>query len=207
MSNYFSFGYITHQDFKELYEMKGFIVVRQKISSFSPLLDRVQFRFFWRNIKKLIGNKPIQKTVIEDGYVKVSGSAVMDGLVTKRVDSHFQEDDQNDFDKDLLSYFERILILCHQRGIKVVTLMIPTTDYYLKHAEKYVTRAALYEKVFSNPKYSPHIYRHLDYLDLYAKDHDLFVDGEHLNHDGAAAFSRLIAPELSKVMEEIKKGP
>ena len=45
-SNYFSYGYITHQDFKELYKMKGFIVVSQKISSFSPLLDKAQFRFF-----------------------------------------------------------------------------------------------------------------------------------------------------------------
>jgi hypothetical protein len=205
MSNYFSFGYITHQDFKELYEMKGFIVVRQKISSCSPLLDRVQFRFFWRNIKKLIGNKPIQKTVIEDGYVKVSGSAVMDGLVAKRVDSHFQEDDQNDFDKDLLSYFERILILCHQRGIKVVTLMIPTTDYYLKHAEKYITKDVLYEKVLTNPKFSPYLYKHLDYLDLYAKDHALFIDADHLNHKGATVFSEQIALELAKVMEQIRQ--
>jgi hypothetical protein len=205
MSNYFSHGYITHQDFRELYKMKGFIVVMQKISSFSPLLDRVQFRFFWRNMKKLIRNKPIQKTAIEDGYVKVSGSAVMDGLVAKRVDSHFQEDDQNDFDKDLLSYFERILILCHQRGIKVVTLMIPTTDYYLKHAEKYITKDVLYEKVLTNPKFSPYLYKHLDYLDLYAKDHALFIDADHLNHKGATVFSEQIASELAKVMEQIRQ--
>jgi hypothetical protein len=83
--------------------------------------------------------------------------------------------------------------------------MTPVTDYYLKHAEKYVTKAELYEKVFSNPKFNPYIYKHLDYLDLYAEDHTLFVDGEHLNHEGATAFSRLIASELSRVMEEIEK--
>jgi len=205
MSNYFTYGYITHQDFKELYKMKGFIVVRQKISSFSPLLDKVQFRFFWRNMKKLIRNQPIQKTVIEDGYVRVPGSAVMEGLVAKRVDTHFQENDKNDFDVDLLSYFERILILCHQRGIKVVTLMIPMTDYYLKHAEKYMTKAALDEKILTNPKFSPYIYKHLDYLDLYAKDHALFIDADHLNYKGATVFSERIASELSKVMEQIQK--
>jgi hypothetical protein len=207
LSNYFNYGYITYQDFKELYKMKGSIVLRQKISSISPLLEKAQFRFFWRNMKKLIRNQPIQKTVIEDGYVKVSGSAVMEGLVARRVDTHFQKGDQDEFDKDLLFYFERILILCHQRGIKVVALMIPTTDYYLKQAEKYMTKDVLYEKVLMNPKYRPYIYRHLDYLDLYAKNHDFFIDADHLNYQGATVFSERIASELSKVMEEIHQKP
>jgi hypothetical protein len=207
MSNYFNYGYITPEDFKELCKTKGSIVVRQKISSLSPLLERVQFRFFWRNMKKWIRNQPIQKTVIEDGYVKVSGSAVREGLVPNRVDSHFQRGEPDDFDKDLLFYFERILILCHQRGIKVVALMIPMTDYYLKHAEKYITKDVLYEKILKNPKFNPYIYKNLDYLDFYAKDHSLFIDMDHLNHKGATVFSERIASELSKVMEEIHQKP
>ena len=205
LSNYFSYGYITHQDFKELYKMKGFTVVSQKISSFSPLLDRVQLKFFQKNIKKLIRNQPIQKTVMENGYIRVLGSGVTEGLAERRVHSHFDKNNKDDFDKDLLSYFERILILCHQRGVKVVTLMIPTTDYYIKHAEKYMTKAALDEKVLTNPKFNPYIYKHLDYLSLFAKDHALFIDGDHLNHEGATVFSERIASELSKVMEQIQK--
>jgi Uri superfamily endonuclease len=204
-SNYFSYGYITHQDFKELYKMKGFIMVRQKISSFSPLLDIGQFKTFWRNVRKWIRNQPIQKTIVEDGYIRFPGSAVMEGLAERRVNVHFQENNKNDFDKDLLSFFERILVLCHQRGVKVVTLMIPMTDYYLKHAEKHMTKAALYEKVLTNPQYSPYIYKHLDYLDLYAKDHPLFINEDHLNHEGATVFSERIASELSKIMEQIQK--
>lgn len=203
LSNYFNYGYITHQDFKELYKMKGSIMVRQKISSISPLLEKVQFRFFWRNMKKWIRNQPIQKAVIEDGYVKVSGSADMEGLVARRIDSHFQRGDQDDFDKNLLYYFEKILILCHQRGIKLVTLTIPMTDYYLIQAEKYITKNALYERVLMNPKFSPYIYKHLDYLDFYATDHTLFIDVDHLNHKGAILFSERIASELSKIMEQI----
>ncbi len=206
LSNYFSYGYITPQDFKELYKRKGFIVVGQKISSFSPLLDRAQLKFFQKNIKKWVRNEPIHKTVIEDGYIRVLGSAVIEGLAERRVHTHFDENNKDDFDKDLLSYFEKILILCHQRGIKVVTLMIPTTDYYLKYAEKYMTKAALYEKVLTNPKFSPYIYKHLDYLNLYVKDHTLFVDADHLNHKGATVFSERIASELSRVMEQIQKN-
>jgi len=211
LSDYFSFGYVNHQDFKELYRMKGSIVLRQKISSFSPLLDKGQFKTFRKNLRKLIRNQPIQKTVMEDGYIRfpeyqtVPGNELMEGFAAKRIEDHFQENNKNDFDKDLISYFERILILCHQRGIKVVTLTIPVTDYYLKHVERYITQAALYEKVLTNPKFSPYIYKHLDYLDLYAKDHALFIDADHLNHKGATLFSERIASELSKIMEQIQK--
>jgi len=207
LSNYFSFGYVAHEDFKELYRMKGFIVLRQKISNFSPLLDRGQFKTFRKNLRKLIRNEPIQKTVMEDGYIKfpefrtVPGDELMEEVAARRVDIHFQAQNKNDLDKDLLSYFERILILCHQRGIKVVTLMVPTTDYYLRHAEKYMTQSVLYEKVLTNPKFSPYIYKHLDYLDLYAKDQALFIDADHLNYKGATVFSERIASELSKIME------
>ena len=212
LSNYFSYGYIPRQDFKELYKMKGSFVLRQKISSFSPLLDKVQFKFFRRNLKKLIQNQPIQKTVMEDGYIRfpeyqtVPGSELMEEVAARRVDIHFQAQNKNDFDKDLLSYFERILILCHQRGIKVVTLMVPTTDYYLRHAEKYMTQPILYEKVLTNPKFSPYIYKHLDYMNLYAKEKALFIDADHLNHKGATLFSERIASELSKIIESIQKA-
>ena len=209
LSNYFSFGYVTHEDFKELYRMKGSIVLRQKISNFSPLLDRGQFKTFRKNLKKLIRNQPIQKTVMEDGYISfpeyhtVPGDELMEEVAARRVDHHFQAQDKNDFDKDLLSYFEKILILCHQRGIKVVTLMVPTTDYYLKHAGKYMTQSVLCEKVLMNPRFSPYIYKHLDYLDLYARDQALFIDADHLNYKGATIFSERIASELSKIMEQI----
>jgi len=88
----------------------------------------------------------------------------------------------------------------------VVTLMIPTTDYYLKYSEKYIDKAALYEKVLRNPKFSPYIYKNLDYLNLYVEDRTLFVDADHLNHKGATAFSERIASELSKIIESIQKA-
>jgi len=203
-TNYYSYGYISYRDLWELYQIKGFLVIRQKLVSLSPMLDPGQLRTFRKNVKRLIKKQPIQKAVIQKGYhlLTIKGR-VNEKMAISSFKRHFQG--HNIFDKDLLHYFERILILCHERGIKVVTLTIPVTDYYLKHAERYITKAALYEKVFMNPKFSPYIYKHLDYLDLYAKDHTLFVDGDHLNHEGATAFSERIASELSKVMEQIQK--
>ena len=203
-TNYYSYGYISFRDLWELYQIKGPFVIGQKLASLSPILDPGQLRTFWKNVRRLIKKQPIERAVIREGYHRLTIKGIVNERMAMRtIQRHFQG--HNIFDKDLLLYFEKILTLCNERGIKVVTLSTPMTDYYIKHAEKYVTKAALYEKVFMNPKFSSRIYKHLDYLDLYAKDHALFVDGDHLSHEGATLFSKQIASELSKVMEEIKK--
>ena len=203
---YFSYGYVTHQDFKELYNIMGFDVVRQKMASFSPMMDKRRMKIFWRNMRKFIRNEPIRMSEIEDGYFYSTPLSVLkEEHAIEKVGEYFRK--ENDFEKNLLSYFEKILILCHDRKVKVVTLTLPVADYYLKHAEKYVSKASLYEKVFLNPKFSPYIFKHIDCLELYAKDHSLFTDVEHLNYEGATLFSQRMASELSEVMEQIQKAP
>jgi hypothetical protein len=203
-TKYYSYGYISFRDLWELYQVKGPLVIGQKLVSLSPLLDREQLTTFWKNVKKLIKKEPIERAVIQEGYHLLTGlSIVNEKIALRRAQLHFQG--QNIFDKDLFLYFEKILTLCNERGIKVVTLTTPVTDYYIKHTAKYITKSTLYEKVFADPKFSSYIFKHLDYLDFHAKDHTLFVDVDHLNHEGAILFSRQIASDLSKVMEEIQK--
>ncbi len=203
---YFSYGYVTRQDFKELYKVMGFHVVRQKLASLSPMLGRPQMRIFWRNIRKFIRKKRIEVSKVEDGYFySTPFSVVKEEQAIKKVHAYFRE--KNDFDKNLLSYFEKILILCHERKVKVVILTLPVTDHFLKYAEKYVSKADLYEKVLLNPRFSPYIFKHIDCLELYAKDHSLFIDVDHLNEKGAALFSQRMAPEFTGVMEQIQKTP
>ena len=203
-NNYYSYGYISFRDLWELYQIKGTLVIGQKLASLSPMLDRNQMRTFWKNVRRLIKKQPIERAVIQEGYHLMTMKGIVNEKVAiKTIQRHFYGHDI--FDKDLLLYFEKILALCQTRGLKVVTLTTPMTDYYIKHAEKYITQAALYEKIFANPKFSSYIYKHLDYLNLYAKDYALFVDGDHLSHEGATLFSKQIASGLSKVMEEIKK--
>jgi hypothetical protein len=204
---YFSYGYITYQDLKELYKIMGFKVVRLKLASLSPWLDRGRMKVFFENARKWIRNKPLRTSEIYDGYFFTTSSFVNEEHAEQTIQRHFGRNQRNDFDKDLLSYFEKILILCHKRGIKVVTLTIPMTDIYIKLAEKYITQEALCEKVFTNPRFSPYIYRHLDYLDLYAKDHALFFNLDHLNYKGATVFSERMASDVSRIMEEIKMIP
>jgi len=200
---YFSYGYITHEDFRELYQLMGFKVVLKKMQSLLPFPDSRQTKTFWQNVMKVVRSKPIEKSEVEDGYFKVSGGKVSEEYAAEAVQHRFRK--KYKFDEGSLAYFEKILVLCHRRGVKVVTLLLPVTDYYIKHGEKYVTRATLYERVVANPRFSPYIYRHLDYIDLYAKDYALFWNGDHLNFEGATIFSKRVASELSKVFEEMGK--
>jgi len=91
-------------------------------------------------------------------------------------------------------------------GIKVVTLSIPVADYYIKHSEKYVTQAALYEKIITNPRFSPYIYQHIDHLDRYAKDHVLLRMWS-IWTSRVHNFFKQVASDLSKIFEEIRKAP
>ena len=203
--NYFSYGYITYEDFRELYKLMGFKVVLKKMQSLLPFPDSRQMKTFLQNVGNLVRSKPIERSEIDDGYFKVSGGNVSEEYAREAVQHRFRK--KYKFDEGSLTYFEKILVLCHSRGIKVVTLAMPVTDYYIKHAEKYVTRAALYEKAVANPRFSPYIYRHIDYMDRYAEDHTLFKDVIHLNYKGATLFSQRMASELSEVMEQIQKTP
>ncbi len=202
---YFSYGYITHEDFMELYKRVGFKVVLRKMQSLLPFPDGKQMKTFWQNVGNLARGKPIERSEIDDGYFKVTGGHVSEEDAMEAVQRHFRK--KHRFDEGSLTYFEKILVLCHHRGIKVVTLAMPVTDYYRKHADQYVSNAALHEKVVANPRFSPYIYRHLDYMDRYAKDHALFHNDNHLNFEGATVFSKLVASELSKIFEGLAFTP
>ena len=200
---YFTYGYITYEDFGELYKLMGFKVVLKKMQSLLPFPDSKQLKTFWQNVGNLVRSKPIERSEIDDGFWKDSGGKVEEESARVAIPHRFRK--KYKFDEGLLIYFEKILVLCQSRGIKVITLSIPVTDYFIKHAEKYVTRAALYEKAVANPRFSPYIYRHLDYIDFYAKDYALFWNGDHLNFEGATIFSKRVASELSKIFEEMRK--
>jgi hypothetical protein len=182
----------------------GFKVVLKKIQSLLPFPDRKQMKTFWQNVGNLVRSKPIEKSEIHDGFFKDSGGKVEEESAREAIPYRFRK--KHKFDEGLLTYYEKILVLCHNRGIKVVTLAIPVTDYYITHGEKYVTRAALHERVVANSRFSPYIYRHLDYMDHFAEDHTLFKDVIHLNYKGATIFSQRVALELSEMMEQIQKA-
>ena len=119
----------------ELYKLMGVMVVREKLLSFCPNVRRVRMIYFLKNVKKVFTNQPIAEAEINKGYIKFVGNRLDEEKTIIRVKRYF--DGKVIFDEHVLLYFEKILELCENNGIKVVTITLPLTDYYLKHSEKY----------------------------------------------------------------------
>ena len=198
---YFAYGYIKYNDIIELYKLKGLMVIRDKLLSFCPIIDRMTMINFLHNVKNLVKRQPIDKAEMYNGYLKNVGSYVSEEGAIIRLQRQF--DGHNILDDDFLLYFEKILKLCKDNNVKVFILSLPVSGYYLEHSKKYINKDLLYRKVIDNPIYSKYIYKYLDLLDIYAKDDDLFLNQDHLNDKGALKISRLIAAEWSKPIQEI----
>lgn len=112
------------------------------------------------------------------------------------------------FDKRGIIYFEKILSLCKDRHIPVMTVTMPRSKYFLKFSEEegYITEAELMKKIIKNPKYKNLICEHLNYLSLYRDKDEFFTpEGAELNKDGSYAFSARLAEDLSSIIESQKK--
>ncbi len=193
---YFKYGYISNSDLRDLYKLKGAVVLREKLISFCPIVRGIEMIDFMRNMKKLFTNQDIEKTEMYKGYLKYTGSDVTKDSAVKRASRHFTG--QEIFNNDYLLYFEKFLKLCADNNIKVFILTLPVTDYYLEQSRQYVDKKLFYDKALNNPQYSKYIYKHLDLLEIYAGNHDLFLNSDHLNYNGAMKVTDTVAAELSK---------
>ncbi|MBI4839174.1 MAG: hypothetical protein HY806_08575 [Nitrospirae bacterium] len=193
---YFKYGYISNSDLRDLYRLKGAVVLREKLISFCPIVRGIEMIDFMRNIKKLFTIQNIEKTEMSKGYLKYTGSDVTRDSAVKRASRHFKGN--NIFNEDFLLYFEKILKLCADNNIKVFILTLPVTDFYIEQAKQYVDKDVFYNKALDNPQYSKYIYKHLDLLEIYAGNHDLFLNSDHLNYNGAAKVTDIVAAELSR---------
>lgn len=193
---YFKYGYISNSDLRDLYKLKGVVMLREKLLSFCPIVRGIEMIDFMRNIKKLFSNQNIEKTETYKGYLKYVGSDVTKDSAIKRATRHFKGHDI--FNEDFLLYFEKILKLCGDNNIKVFILTLPVTDYYIEQSKQYVDKELFYNKALNNPQYGKYISKHLDLLEIYANNHDLFLNSDHLNYKGAMKVTDIVAAELSK---------
>ncbi|NQT90746.1 MAG: hypothetical protein HQ558_05780 [Candidatus Omnitrophica bacterium] len=201
---YYKYGYITYADLWQLYNVKGAIILKQKFLSFFSAMQKEQMMPFLMYMDSLSRGVSFNSPTLIDGYARSNSVAVTKGFASDRARWHLEGSDV--FDEDLLLYFEKTLRLCNAKGISVVLLSCPYRDDYLLYAGRYIDKDALHKKVLEDPGYSGLIYRHLDYLDLYADEHDLFREPDHLNHKGAVKFSRLVAEDISGMMEDLDKN-
>lgn len=200
-AEYYRYGYITYKNMMEMFGERGGKVFIEKISSFYSTFNKKNMETFLENIKKLLSKIAINEFQMHKGYIENVGSFVSNVKTSKRVKTAFLGSDI--YDENLLLYFEKTLRLCKGNNIEVVTLAYPLTGYYLEETKQYIAKEEFYRKILSDPKYKMYIRRHLDYSGVFIDNNGLFFDQDHLNNAGSEIFSKLVAVELSRIMNEI----
>jgi len=106
-------------------------------------------------------------------------------------------------DPVMLAYFEKIILLCKEKNIRVITVQMPLSDYYIHHAEKFMTKNDISE-ILKNPEVKPYLSKNLDHMKLYTGRDNYFSwawrDGDHLNSQAKERFSELLSSEISKAV-------
>jgi len=192
--------FMSWSDVFELAKFKGLGVIALKICSSFTAFDKRHRRMFFSNLAKRLKGESIRRTLIKDGWSREPGSDADDmRLARLRVRHHFRNADT--FDESFVLYYGKILQLCHERGVSVVTLTCPVTSHYARYARNYVTGREFKEKIILNPFFRPYVTAHLDYWGIYANNTRLFASADHLSARGAEQFSRRVARDLEKFLE------
>ena len=103
------------------------------------------------------------------------------------------------FDPAIRIYFEKILHLCQDHGVRVVMVRMPMTKEFNIEEGKLVPEEKLFAEVQAITKNYPNFVRALDYHDLFEDHPEYFFDPDHLNIKGADLFSERLAADLAEV--------
>ncbi len=208
---YFINGYLNFDDMRELYKFKGNAVVWGKLLSYCSIIKRSYMYNFINRLSDLMSGKGIVKKNIHKGFVylrdeksRIFNDEITEQMSIRRGDYDF--DGYNAFDEDSLVYFEKVLRLCKERNITVVTTTLPVTGYYLRQSSNYINKDIFFAKIINNPRFNKYIYKHLDFLETFSNRYELFLDVTHLNYKGSAVFSDLISNSISEILLKIKSN-
>jgi hypothetical protein len=103
------------------------------------------------------------------------------------------------FDPAIRVYFEKILQLCQDHGVKVIMVRMPMTKEFNIEEGKLVPEQKLLSEVQAITSKYPNFVRALDYHDLFEDHPDYFFDPDHLNIKGADLFTTRLAEDLKKL--------
>jgi hypothetical protein len=100
------------------------------------------------------------------------------------------------FDNTVSVYFEKIIQICQEHGVKVVLVRIPMTREFNEEEAKLVPVDSIYARVDSiASKYQ--VYQGLlDYHEIFSNYPEFFYDPDHLNVKGSDLFTEQLAKDL-----------
>lgn len=115
-------------------------------------------------------------------------------IAERRVQIHLQNGEI--IDHNLLTYYERIILLAKQRGITVILVRSPLSKEYLSFVPISVQQEI--DHVISQLR-STHQLPLLDYRYSFTEHQEYFLDEDHLNSNGAKKLGEFISADLEQI--------
>lgn len=100
------------------------------------------------------------------------------------------------FDPTIKAYFEKILQLCQNHGVKVLMIRYPMTREFHEEEIRIVPEHQLFREVEAIASKYPVFVKMFDYHNLFFDHPEYFFDPDHLNIKGSDLFTRRFAEDM-----------
>jgi len=185
-------------DYRSLIKVKGLRVLRNKLT-LTIANEGAGRTAFITNLFDFIWHGRCDIGTIQQRLPVKTYPALNEEKALRKARSHF--DSHTVFDEDILLYFKKILKLCRNADIAVVTVQTPVSKPYFTEARKHVSPQMIRQKIAQDPTCRNLISGNLDYLQNYLDRDDLFIaDGDHLNEKGRGIFSQPFCSDITKII-------
>ena len=169
------------------------------------------FKFFIENMfaysgQYIVINKAVPKLIFGNDQKFYNGFKPRNGVIegkkntiercSKQADLYLR--DYNYFDKTMVHYFKEILNYCTKNKIKVILVKLPLYKDYIEACRQYVPLEAYYDSIMQITNEFDNI-TILDYQNVFDSNGEYFRNPDHLNWEGAEAFSKLLSNDLQKL--------
>lgn len=171
--------FIKYVDFIELLKIKGPLFILSRVNYLTILDERLGKSFFIDNLLGYMTSNhklSLFHTIWLSRVVKTSKD---------RAKLHFE--DRKPINQEMILYFNKIIDLCRENNIEVITLEMPVSNEYVKFSDEFKEGKKLKLKVRDILANSG--CRNYNFENLYFGQKSLFLsDGDHLTKKGAEFF-------------------
>lgn len=172
--------FIKYVDFFELLKIKGPLFILSRVNYLTVLDERLGKSFFIDNVLGYITSNHKLSLFHTIWLSRVAKTA------KARAKLHFS--DRKPISQDMVTFFYKIIDLCRENNIEVITLEMPVSDEYIKFSDEYKEGRELKKEVKDILANSG--CRNYNFENLYSGQKSLFFsDGDHLTKKGAELFT------------------
>ncbi len=199
------FFWSRYIDYSEVSRLTGRHIFSRKCNVLTILDKRLGQEYFVKNIagsiKRFLLQEPKPPSIKDRAWADRKQSTDKEFAFSR---AKYHLDGRDVYDEAILVYFDKILQMCKENNVWVVTLQMPVSKNYAERAGQYIIDKELKQMTSENPAYGRYLYRNLDFHNIYFDRDDFFYsEGDHLNPKGQEIFSKLLEKQISRIVHEI----